>query len=477
MRFYDYPDAEEIREFFQQTGKKIDELNEKLNTLIKRTYMQGQLDNINSIDASLQTTILESSLREANTRLTVVHEPFIDTKSLDVNALKKPAAQVVAECGVLTLQRSGGQSIKPQYIRITGGNGLPGNTHQVDEDTKLYLARDGLHNNISHLVDGNHDTWFEYERLLALPGTKYTSTLFAEGLNWLEFQWAPLEFDIEMELDELQPLGALAVYPFLPPFPGYRPADMMVVIDDGQGQRQHFGRINLKENIFVPFLPQSVRKIKASFRQTTGIKVTVGLPQKPLPLTVTGVFYSPTAGITYPVYDASSNQLQDSDRELIAEYYNEPASETTQTVRYMVGLREIRPIAYTYAEESEFVFHTIPISPYTRAVRLEGVYTVPEVLYRQKLVKWSLSFDDGATWIEVAANDVDSDLFKLPREVRFGRYTPVFLHSERAAYITGQPESVRVKIELSRPTDIDMAEYFTPIVSDCTIVCEEEDVI
>lgn len=475
MRFYDYPNAEEIAKFFRQTGERLEELNRRVNILLEQTYAQGQLDSIHFTETLARVAALESALKEADTRITVIHEPFVDTKGLDDKALKLPAAQVASEYGILTLRRSGGDTVQPRYARIVGGNGWPGNTHQVYEETGLYYARDGLHNDLSALLDGNADTWLEYERILALPGTKYAATAFAEGMGWLEFEWLPLELEIELEMEELQPLGALVVFPFLPPLPGYRPAKMMTVIDDGRGLRQYFGWMTMSDNIFIPCLPQPARKIKVVCRQETGIKVAIGLPDRPLPLAVAGAGYDPSGQVMLPIYDTDSTGDSREDI-LINTYYSRPAAQSAPAVRYMIGLKEIRPAAYTYVEESEFVSHSIPISPNARAVRLDGSYIVPEFLRQEKLVKWSLSFDDGTTWLEVATTDADAKLYELPREVKFSGYVPVFLRSKYAVYLPNRPEDMRVKIELRRPVSMDLSEYLTPAVSEYTLVFEEEGV-
>ena len=477
MLLYDYPLSEEFTSFLDATRKRIDAVIEELNSLKRALLEEGAVHSTKQIEVAARISRLEHEIASLGTgsdtgNLLVIHEPFVDNKSCDTKALRDREAEVVTAYGMLTLKRREERELSAAAVRIVAGNGFPGNTHQVYPESGLYQARDGLRADLRYIVDGNADTWFEYEAFCGLQGYRYRNTAFTDGTHWLGFNIRDLSLELEIELEDLEVVGGIVIDPFVPPSAGFRaPYLTGVILDDGRGTRQQLRGALLDRASYIACLPQQARRVLVTIKQAMPYRTWVGIPAKPLPSSVVGMRYDPLTGKTaHPEYRAGSPA--GSEVPVIEEHFAEPATEVLPALRFAIGLRGISLYAHTYEESSEYVSRPYSVPEGIRSLQVDVGYIVPEALAREKLVRVSVSFDDCATWYEVAGTDADAATFGLPRKISFGGHVPDFLRDSRTLYLDGVPDTFRLRLQLSRPADLPLAEHVTPIVTEYTVTVE-----
>jgi len=480
MRLYDYPLSEDFLQFLSETKEKIDNLVEEVNAIRAAVIRWNDTANIRQAEIDCRLTKLEHEVYMADIdtgagNILVIHEPFVDDKSYDRMAIHKQEAEIVTDYNMLTLGRTVSHEAAVASVRILDGNGQPGNIHQVYRETAMYHARDGLHTNLWHIVDGNADTWFEYEKIRGLRDNRYHNTMFSGGLHWLKFDPAGLFVNLELELDSLEVIGAVVVEPFIPSIAGYKPAKLdSIIIDDGRGARQQLAYTVLDRTKFITCIPQLTRKARSLLTQDTSYQTWIGVPVEPYPISIVGMKYDPATGlISQPECSNSTTTIDEA--VVIEQLFSLPTAEMAPALRYQIGLKQISLLAHMYNEEAEYVSKLYQIPGGIGSVQLDVDYTVPSTLRQSQPVKVSLSVDDCATWHYIAGNDLDATLFHLPRRIVFGKYVPQFMRNSDTLYMNGHPDTLRVRIELARPGDGDIsyAQYITPVVSEYTIIIEQ----
>jgi hypothetical protein len=475
MRLYDYPLASEFEAFLAEVKQRMDSIIDEIDGIkeliaVRNAEVAVKLKEMYARISSLRSSSVDyDGLRSGF--LTVIREPFVDTSSMDYDAIAGEPAEIVSHIGALSLRRLSSTELSISSVRIAG-NGLPGNSHVVYEESGLYHAKDGLHADPKYMVDGKSDTWFEYERLFGLQGYKYRNTSFSEGLYWLSFDQEPLVLDIEMELEAPEIVSGMIVNPFIPAAPWYRPPYLVsATLDDCKGLRQSLQGGRLSDKIMVPCLPQYAKKVRMRIKQAYPYSVAIGLPDKVYSVSKLGMRYDPATGdIRPPEYIKGEESLDE--QAVIDELFLQPAAEILPALRYSIGIRDISLFANTYAEESEYVSKPYHIDGGIKSLSVDVEYIIPEALKRDGLAEVGISFDDGATWHRIAGNDEEAAVFGLARKIVLSGYTPDFLMDKSAIYIPKTADSFRVRIKLRRP-DIEHGEYVSPIVTGYTVVVEE----
>lgn len=475
MRLYDYPLSEEFANFVASTSERIDALIARLGQLREKLLNNATMATIKQIETTARISRLEYELSMlgteiASNNLIVTHEPFIDNKNCDTRALTEEAAEVIPVYGMLTLKRRAEREITPAVIRVSG-NGMPGNAHEVYPETGLYHARSGLNASLSYLIDGNNDTWFEYESIYALAGYKYRGAAFSDGLFWIQYGSGGLTLELELETEDLDVIGGIAINPFIPSALGYRtPYVDEIMVDDCRGNRQRLKGDVLDRTLFISCMPQLARKISLVIKQDTPYSTWVGIPEAPYSSDVVGIRYDPLTGSArQPEYRVGEEAGSEAD---LSDLFSKPAATILPALRYQVGLRGVSLIAHTYEKTSQYVSNLYSIPEGIRSIQVDVSYIVPEALAASELVKVSVSVDDCATWHRVAGSDSDAARYNLPRKIIFD-HVPSFLQDKNALYFEGTPDSFRVRLDLGRPDGTDLAEYITPVVTDYTAIVEQ----
>lgn len=477
MRLYDYPLSEEFTKYIESLKKRIDELIDEAERVKKELTLESALHEIKHKELDIRFRKLEDDIEAIEAvqsgNIVIFREPFADDRSMDKDAVSQEPADINAASNMMTLKKTGSDELAVSAIRITSGNGLPGNLHTVYGETRMYHARDGLHISLRDIIDGNSDTWFEYERLRGVSGYKYRNIFFKEGIPWLHFDASSMNLELEVEFQSSGITSGIIVDPFIPAAPGYKPPYMTgIIIDDGKGMKQHTGSYQLADRLYVPSLPQMARRALVNIIQPSPYPVVIGIPENAFSISQLGLRYDPATGkIKQPEYKVGDSVAEESD--IIEEYFVEPAAETLPALRYAIGLRQISFLSNTYVSESEYVSKLYAVPNGIRSIQLDVDYIVPEALLNDGLVRVYISFDDGATWHELAGNDRDAAVHDLPRKVAFYNYMPSFVRKPDTLYLTGGADTFRVKIVLKQPSNMEHREYITPVVTGYMAVIEE----
>ena len=148
--------------------------------------------------------------------------------------------------------------------------------------------------------------------------------------------------------------------------------------------------------------------------------------------------------------------------------------------RFAIGIRDINIYAYEFAEVSEIISKPY-ISPkpiYKLALQVDE--QIPKNFYMNSdflgtendWIKYYVSVDNGASWYRISPTHHKETLSEdgvnnVPEVLNINSDISVAERDNRLAYVdTDEPVySVRFKAFLSRPTSIDNAESFTPVLS------------
>lgn len=148
--------------------------------------------------------------------------------------------------------------------------------------------------------------------------------------------------------------------------------------------------------------------------------------------------------------------------------------------RWAIGLRDINVNSYTYASKSQVVSESIEVPGQISKIELDASEQIPELFYSEQTeqtkhenknewIKYFVSIDKGTSWHRISpVDDIES---KIPSVIYVNSDLPGELQDDTAKYITANEEtnSVKFKAILSRPTDLDDAQFFSPLLRAYTL--------
>jgi hypothetical protein len=148
--------------------------------------------------------------------------------------------------------------------------------------------------------------------------------------------------------------------------------------------------------------------------------------------------------------------------------------------RFAIGIRDINLYSYVFAETSEIVSQPFISPKPISKVALNVVEQIPKIFYdsdeyagtENDWIKYYISADDGASWRRISPlhhkqTVSEGGQYYVPEIININSEVGVQDRDNPLAYIdTGTPVyNVRFKAALSRPTTIQDAESFTPVLS------------
>lgn len=157
--------------------------------------------------------------------------------------------------------------------------------------------------------------------------------------------------------------------------------------------------------------------------------------------------------------------------------------------RYAIGIRDVNLNSYIYEPEGTVITKNYEIPKPVKKIEMSFVEDIPSIFYSNETeqthyrnssswIKHYFSIDDGTTWYPITENKNDS---KIP-SVYYVNTEPVDInYTGKIGYIDSEEEVKKImfKSDLKRPTDLEDAKYFTPILDNITakieVVPEEED--
>ena len=159
------PNIKELNTSLRLASQDIQIMYTELSSIRERlaanfNSVNGQILKIKSNIADVSSTLTDYKIQNTNGRTPTFFDLFVNQSKIETNdkSFDKDKAFIDTKNGRVTLPLDGeAEQLKPKRIQIIdGSNGTSGNNHEIGA-----VARD----NIQLLIDGNMDTWFEYEQV------------------------------------------------------------------------------------------------------------------------------------------------------------------------------------------------------------------------------------------------------------------------------------------------------------------------
>lgn len=486
---------------YQEVIYMTDDLKKNFEQVeLERQSFLARLSKIESLVKNIDLNI-----READYTV-VFRDNFVDYEHYRKDATELPAANLSADEGLLTLARVDSERFN-EYATITiiEGNGFPGNTHIVRSvgDTLKFEGQEELHINLADILDGNTDTWFEYELFELTDRTRQITQgmdfEYKEAIEWITSEREGLRCVFQIDLPKPKTMNWLSLSPFIPSDKGSSPAiieKIMVTDEKGNVSSMGFGESFDGSKGYL-FPRQKCRTITIYLRQPVAYETTVGhfyfkqvnkndvtaISQRteqdgirihgPVPSVKNlGVTYDTgKQQILYPVA-AYGDKIKDED-EKKRNLFDIPATpsnvqaglEQVSAYRYVIGLRDVLLASYMFEPESEYVSEPFYSSTPIKAIELDVDVDIPAQFPQdQDWLEYYISVDDGQNWHRIYPRNVYKAQAKTKYLFNSGMQKSGRI--DEIGYIESLTEihQVQLKIILKRPEDIKDAEYYTPIV-------------
>ncbi|GAK42079.1 hypothetical protein TCA2_4571 [Paenibacillus sp. TCA20] len=473
---------DEIKKDMEIMYQEIDLIGRALYTdfnhnMVQHSILQSQFGVIQDKLKDLQ---LLSSNMQSNGKITFHRNDFLNNDKIDYDRTTGTAASI--ENGIVTLPQTDsinlsqvaqvtiipGNKTYDSFILGTESNGFPGNNHEVtvsggntqNDYTYQYVGGKNNHAAYGSVLDGNPDTWFEYELVNIRDHDKQNVAKnlgFAyqvhgnQRLNWArDPENGVLKLHMQIILNEATTVNAIDVEMYTPPNQGARTAIVKdILISDGSGMPESVIGSNKKDDDYVfHFAPRTAKVISVLFEQRTKYYTDIGheyyeqnqqagsdidyamntatkqvkpgyLPRVEGPLMALqdiGVEVSvkdSSVNAYYPLQgeDASSPVLDDAITSLsrgITQQTIDIGTERFEGWRYTIGIRNINVYSYEYEQSGEIVtepyFFEQPLEKITLSVDEDNPLMIenaqPGTEY--KWIKYFISIDDGATWYPIS---------------------------------------------------------------------------
>lgn len=482
----------------------------------------------------LKTLQLYSSASDQS--VVVFGDSFLSDELVDKVGFSGLATGDIDGSGVLTLARKDiakNLMAKAEFKILPTSNGIPGNNHELvpdlaDKDNKEpeFIGTEERYADPKAILDQLPTTWFEYESISISEEDKKKASFFnfefvddmklkSTGTSTAvpNIKWGSgptggkLALDFEIKIKTPSVINALTF--FAQEFkdrnnPPLRISSVMVSPDGGTWNTltpedvwltndANLDNIVKASNLAIgaakwKFEPQLVSYIRVSIVQDTPIDVVIGhtyyetkVEKKFVTKEKTGANGSKvkvseevitpahrTAGPIPPVsnpfkYNISNPYIGNLTMGL----------DVFNAKRHLIAVRDVAIGEVSYEAKSTIVSKKFQIQGVVDRVVLEADIEIPDTYSdSEEWVKFFISPDDGVTWRQISrVEDVYND---VPEIIAFNDPLPVEFREPNIGYITtsGTVNSLRVKIEVSRPADQPSS---TPIVNGYKLKIRKQD--
>jgi hypothetical protein len=485
-------------------------MSDALNQSFQQVEVQRQ-SFINSIQK------IEDMLKDIETKINkkpeerIFTDRFINMNNFDVSMVQDVAADVSKEDQVLMLSRTEADTWQDYLtIRILeNSNGFPGNTHQVRSlsgQLKFY-GEDNLHINLAEIIDGNSDTWFEYELFELTPDVVQQTANFgftySEGVAWASETVDSLRLALQIEMPIARTINWINIAPFIPSDKGYNPPVIRsVIVDDGKG---NYTEVSGKNDVFSDekiymFPKQKCKRVTILIEQYTPYETLIGhfffrelesanvsyfgrtspetagkLVEGPKPsVENVGLRFDPKSQTLIQPQAQSGDQITN-DADIKKALFQTPdvtgiqaGLESIPAWRYAIGIREVDLSTYQFEATSQYISVPFQTDAPIKGITLDVTEIIPSQFAQSQLqsppwIRYFISIDNGKNWNEIVPRGRQGITqyiinANIPKEGRF----------PNVGYIdTLDPvNSVRLRIDLMRPTDIPDHAFYTPVVKE-----------
>lgn len=383
-----------------------------------------------------------------------------------------------------------------EYDILEGSNGFAGNNQEIIDPTNAtrdpvtnepnYTFAAEVHDvsDIRAALDGNPDTWFEYEHCFVNESDRFTAGNYnfsyqtsadEEGgrIDWADGpDNGTLNLNLQFDLGEPKIVNFLSYTPYGLDNNKNYPVVVREIQTSSNGtdwtlvspHNVWIGTdINLQTarsadqvvtgNAVWSFESRQVQFVRMALEQRQAVSAPIGhlyYINKDTGQRVEG----PLPPVEDPIrfYDETQSVVGDMIRE--REYF--------LGKRWVIGIRDIALQQVRYAEESAIVTKPLRVGGVVDRVSLEADVFVPQGFPTSDLwVKFFISPDDGSNWYQISR--IQDDYLGIPEIIAFNDPLPAEFREPGVQYqntdnaVTG----LRLKIVLSRPPD---SSTSTPLV-------------
>lgn len=485
-------DCEALKEYVSQSF--VDAQLSRAMMTNELTYLTNKVNNIKESIATNQTS-----------GMVVFSDSFNDFNSVG-NVQAMNACTVDTFDGILTLRQDTSANTVITGIAIDNeSNGFPGNTHCVDtlNSSLHYLGQDNLHNNINAVIDGNKDTWFEFELFNIDDKVRRECNSYGfdyeEGVSWVNNDVKQLVLKVTLTLAQDSVCSWLSILPYISDAKGgtYCILKKCEVFAANNYVYKVAENVPFDNVLTFAFPTQAVSKVELTFVQDTKYLTKVGHNyftnvntqelsiyqdietsdsytriDGPKPkVSLLGVQYDPeTKWLDY------SNLTTSRPTEAFAKanLFTVPEStierkageEMIDAYRYMIGIREIRLPNCVFADESEYVSKVFKTDEEITSIMLESEEYIPG--NDESVLEYFVSVDNGSTWypivpIQRAHNGIYKYYINNDSIENLLTNNSDKFKAQNLSILTGTRQ-IQLKIKMKKPTSVANYNNATPIV-------------
>ena len=490
---YIIKDCEALQEYVSQSF---------IDAQLSRTMMSNQLsymmNKVQNIRQNLDTS--------QSNGLVVFSDSFNDFLNSG-NVQSDQSCTINTFDGILTLKQISSTNASIYSIKIDNefSNGFPGNTHCVDtlNGDIHFIGQDSLHNDPISMIDGNKDTWFEFEIFNINDKTRMECNSFGfsyeEGIDWVDNTKNALRLKVVLQLSNENICSWISVLPYLSDDKGgtFCILEKCEVFASNNYVYKVTENQAFNEVLTFAFPAQKVNRVELTFVQTTKYLCKVGhfyyTNVNTDSLSIFQDFEStdkftridgpkPTVSMLGVKYDPATKWLNYSDNTtsvpsdtyIKSNLFTLPEStidrkssvEMIDAYRYMIGIREIRIPSCVFENYSEYVSKIFTTEEPITSVMLESEEYIPN--NDTSTLQYFISLDNGSVWYPINPIQRSHDgIYKYyinndSIENLLTNGSDKFKAQNLS--ILSNTNTIQLKIIMHKPKLVDNADYITPIV-------------
>ena len=473
-----------------------------IDAQLSRTMMTNQLNylsnKVNNIKQSIETNQSHNTV--------VFSDSFNDFNNAG-NIESNNACTIDTFDGILTLRQSSSSNANVASVVIDDeySNGFPGNTHCIDtlNDSLHFVGQDGLHIDPSAIVDGNKDTWFEFELFSITDETrKACNSLgfdYEEGVSWVNNDTTALRLKLIINLTNDTVCSWISILPYLSDAKGgtYCILEKCEVFSSNNYVYKVAENKIFDQVITCAFPAQTINRVELTFIQDTRYLCKVGhfyytnvntdnmsmfqnfedndiftRIDGPKPnVTMLGLKYDPTTKwlnyrdntTSVPTEAYIKSNLFTLPESTIDKKANQ---EMIDAFRYMIGIREIRMPNCVFNDHSEYISKVFYTEEQITSVMLETEEYVPGDDI--DILQYFISVDNGNTWYKITpiqrAYDGIYKYFINNDSIQNLLTNNSEKFKAQNLSVLSNTNQIQLKIVMDKPTTVENPDYASPIV-------------
>ena len=483
---------------------------EALSKLVSQSFIDAELGRTMMANelayVSKKISALGESIAKNQPAGTVIFtELFSDLEMTgNINSIK--SCHVNVSDGILTLRQTTNSHASIYKIEIDSevSNGFPGNTHCVDtlNNELHFVGQDGLRINPKAMIDGDADTWFEYELFSITDEVRKQCNSYGfdydEGVSWVNNKDI-LRLKLIVHLSTDKACSWVTITPYLSEIKGVKNCylEKCEVVTVSNNVYEVAVNQVFDDTLVFPFPSQEINRIEFTFVQPSKYLTKVGhFYYTSADTSSMSIFqdyeYSdmftrvdgnkPSVGLLGVKYDPTTKWITyaDSETELPTEAYakdklfslpestisRKAGQEMVDAYRYMIGIRDIKMSSCTFETYSEYVSKRFVTDEVITSITLDVQEYIPGD--DPEILRYYISLNGGTTWHQIypihrayqgiykyyVNNDSIENLLTNDSTKK----------KSKNLSVVGEVKSIQVKIEMERPVNIENKEYSTPIV-------------